>query len=379
MATPRDVPLRAVVALALLTACNGDTDKGDPVDTGEGDSAPVFGEDLAPCWNIIRPGGETRCARDTPFVFAVRPGSSRKVVVEYMGGGACWDEFSCGFADALFTDDAGWLEAFEGQSGVGEGIYDETNPDDPIAEHHHVLIPYCTGDIHWGEADVVYGEGTANEVPIMHRGAVNAQAVLDWMDETYDEPEQVVFVGCSAGAYGAIMWSAHLARQYPAADLVQLGDSGVGIITDDWFAESFPAWNAEAVFPTHIPALDPAEVDLLDTDAGYLYEEVAAHLPGARFGQFNAHADGTQIAHYQAMGGGNSEDWTEQMLQRVAAVEAAVPNFTSYTAGGTRHCIIGSNDLYTLETDGVKVVDWFAQMVAGTRPTTVACTDCETE
>lgn len=371
--------MRAVFALALLAACGADPDKTGPTDSGEPDAAPVFGEALSPGWNIIRPGGDTRCARDTPFVFAVRPGTSRKVVVEYMGGGACWDEFSCGFADALFTDDAEWIAAFEGQTGVGEGIYDETNPDNPIAEHHHVLIPYCTGDIHWGDADVVYGEGGNNEVPIMHRGAVNGQAVLDWMDETYEEPEQVVSVGCSAGAYGAIMWSAHLAEQYPQADLVQLGDSGVGIITDDWFAESFPSWNAEAVFPTHIPALDPALVDLVETDAGYLYEKVADYLPNARFGQFNAHADGTQITYYQAMGGGNGDDWTAQMLQRVAAVEQAVPNFTSYVAGGRRHCIIGSNDFYTLETDGVKVVDWFSDMVGGAQPVSVTCTDCETE
>jgi hypothetical protein len=368
----------AALALALLVACTGE-EKTDPEDTGHGDLPPLFGEDLAPGWNIIRPGGETRCARDTPFVFAVRPGTSRKVVVEYMGGGACWDEFSCGFADALFTDDAEWIEAFEGMQGVGEGIYDETNPDNPIAEHHHVLVPYCTGDIHWGDADVVYGEGTDAEVPILHRGAVNAQAVLDWMAQTYEEPEQVVSVGCSAGAYGAIMWSAHLARLYPDADLVQLGDSGVGIITDDWFAESFPAWNAEAVFPSHIPALDPAQVDLIGTDAGYLYEEVAAFHPTARFAQFNAHADSTQITYYQAMGGGTAEDWTAQMLTRVAGIAAAVPNFSSYVAGGSRHCIIGSDDLYALETDGVRVRDWFAEIIDGGQPDSLVCTDCAQE
>ena len=51
--------MRAALALALLVACGGDTDKEAAVDTGEGDLTPVFGEDLAPGWNIIRPGGET--------------------------------------------------------------------------------------------------------------------------------------------------------------------------------------------------------------------------------------------------------------------------------------------------------------------------------
>ena len=54
---------------------------------------------------------------------------------------------------------------------------------DPAAPEHadtHVYVPYCTGDLHWGNATVRYQEG----VTIEHRGAVNAQAAVDWLQAT---------------------------------------------------------------------------------------------------------------------------------------------------------------------------------------------------
>ena len=51
---------------------------------------------------------------------------------------------------------------------------------DPAAPEHgytHVYVPYCTGDLHWGNATVRYQGG----VTIEHRGAVNAQTAVDWL------------------------------------------------------------------------------------------------------------------------------------------------------------------------------------------------------
>ncbi len=177
------LPLVPVLGLTLAAAmgCNPAERQDDPA-PGESEPPPVFGESLAEGWNIIQPGGDTRCARDTPFVFAVRPGTTRKIVVEFVGGGACWDEFTCGFADAIFSSDAEWVGAFAGSTSIPLGIYDTETEGNPIADHHHVLVPYCTGDIHWGDSEVVYAEGTDAEVPILHKGAVNARAVLDWME-----------------------------------------------------------------------------------------------------------------------------------------------------------------------------------------------------
>lgn len=344
-------------------------------ETSETTTAPEPME-LNEGWNIISPGGETTCSRGAPFIFGVREGTVDRVMVEFIGGGACWDEFTCGLADAIFTDNADWLYSFEGQSGVALGIYDETREDNPVADYHHVLIPYCTGDIHWGDSEITYGEGTPNEVTIQHKGAVNARAVLDWMAIQYPELEQVFLTGCSAGAYGSIMWAAHIAEMYPEADLVQMGDSGVGIITDNWFQQSFPAWNAEASFPTHIPSLDPALEDIAGKDSAYLYQEVAGHYPEGRFAQFNTYLDATQVTYFQYMGGGTQEEWTTQMLERIGSIQDTTDNFSSFIAPGEAHCIINSNEMYALESDGVLFVDWLSQLLDGEVPESIDCDEC---
>ena len=362
--------MRILLGLALI-GCAGETE-----DTAaEATPAPEPVE-LQPGWNIIEPGGETSCSRGAPFIFGVREGTVDRVVVEFIGGGACWDEFTCGLADAIFTDNADWLRAFEGQSGIELGIYDETRADNPIADYHHVLIPYCTGDVHWGDADVVYGEGQPNEVTIRHRGAVNARAVLDWMEIQYPSLDQVFLTGCSAGAYGSILWAPHIAEMFPQVDIVQMGDSGVGIITEGWFAESFPSWNAEAALPTHIPGFDPNEVDILATDSAYLYTEIANAYPEGRFSQFNTYKDATQVTYYQYMGGGSQEEWTEQMVERIETIQDGASNFSSFIAPGEAHCIINTNEVYTLESDGVLFIDWIAEMLEGSFPESIDCEEC---
>ena len=127
---------------AMLFAC-GSEKSDSAIDVGFGDSLNVG-------WNKIRPGGDTVCSRGAEFAFAVRKGSSPNIVIDFVGGGACWDELTCGFADATFTDNADWVNDLEGRTDAGEGICNADHPENPFADYHHVIIPYCTGDIHWG-------------------------------------------------------------------------------------------------------------------------------------------------------------------------------------------------------------------------------------
>ena len=60
------------------------------VDSGpaEPDVEPTMPE-LAEGWTQIEPGGDTICSRGTKYFFMVRKGSVNKVVIDFMGGGAC--------------------------------------------------------------------------------------------------------------------------------------------------------------------------------------------------------------------------------------------------------------------------------------------------
>ena len=355
--------------LWLLLACGSGEEKS--VEIG-------FGDSLDEGWNKIIPGGDTTCSRGSQFAFAVRKGSTPNIVIDFVGGGACWDELTCGFADATFTDNVGWVDDIDGTTAAGEGIYNTDSAENPFADYHHVMIPYCTGDIHWGNQTQTYGSGTS-EVTIHHKGGVNTQAVMDWVAENYGEPEKIFITGCSAGAYGSIMWAPHVAEMYPDADLRQFGDSGAGVVTDEWFADSFPSWNGEYAFPTHIPALDPNVVDVSQMSTTDLYSEIAAFYPEYSFSQFNAYYDRVQVQYYQIMGGGDGDEWNVNMRESIQTIADRAGNFSYFTAGGDRHCIIMSDDLYTTTANGVRVIDWMTGVFEGDNPENVECLNCETE
>src|SRR4051812_18484919 len=55
-------------------------------------------------WNEFKPGGDTLCARGGEYAFWVRPGTVNKVLIEFSGGGACWNETTCSVAGSVFQD-----------------------------------------------------------------------------------------------------------------------------------------------------------------------------------------------------------------------------------------------------------------------------------
>ena len=48
--------------------------------------------------------GATSCSRGDPFVFFVRKGRTDRVILEFMGGGACWSDATCGQNAPTFSE-----------------------------------------------------------------------------------------------------------------------------------------------------------------------------------------------------------------------------------------------------------------------------------
>lgn len=352
-------------------ADTAEADSVDDVDDALDTTPPPPAElpshaELADGWNVLWPEGETICSRGTPFGFAVYKGRTDRVVVDFIGGGACWNAVTCSLNDDLqiFSDTVdNVLNAAE--NGQIAGIYQHDNPDNPFADWTHVVIPYCTGDVHWGDAVTTYPPlGSEPAITINHKGGVNARAVLDWVYEHLTAPDKIMVTGCSAGSYGSIMWSPHIMQQYPEARVYQFGDAGAGVITDDFFRNSFPAWNAQASFPDWLPDLDPAQVDLLALELADLYEGIGAGYPEQVLSQFNTRLDENQAFYYEAMGGqGGAEGWSAKMLASIDRIEQSTPNFHAFIPEGTRHCVIPLDDFYTEEVNGVLLTDWLSAMV----------------
>ena len=321
----------------------------------------------------IEPGGDTICSRGTPFRYFVRGGSVNKVVVDFAGGGACWDQVTCSIADAIFNAEAPELELLQAamDAKVLTGIYDNENEDNPFKDWFLIHIPYCTGDIHWGDSTVDYTEN----LQIQHRGLKNVLAALGYMEENIPSPDELFVTGCSAGAYGAILHSNRLAETYPDAKMRVLGDSGAGIITEDWFADSFPQWNAEATLPSWFELPGGSVLGLTIVD---VYTEIANQHPDLRFAQYTTAFDSNQEIYYLAMGG-EEVDWSGKMLASLKEIEEQTTNFTYYVTPGEVHCITPYSLMYQEPAVGPVVSDWLKDFIgAAELPAPIACSteDC---
>jgi hypothetical protein len=360
----------SALCLALVGAagCIGANGNGPEPSTGY-----QLASELEPAtWHEMKPGGRTACARGTPYSFWVWPGKSNRVVIDFAGGGACWDEATCRMGS--FTQSVEPMRrAIEG--GFDEGIYDKNEPDNPFGRDWHVVVPYCTGDVHWGDAAVTYGKDE-NAFTIQHRGAANARAVLEWVYFALPSPDRIFVTGCSAGSYGSALWSGHVMRHYQRVPTTQLGDAGTGIVTDAWFQKSFPSWRAEGAFPMSIPELDPTQNDLMSKDLTDLYVALARRFPQNRFAQYSSVQDEEQIGYFARMGGQTPDAWRRRMLASIDEIDDSTDNFASFIAPGDGHCITTSEDFYDLEVDGVRFVEWIRQMQNAPAPS-VRCTDEE--
>jgi len=312
--------------------------------------------DLPDGWTRIEPGGDTRCAHDTPFAFWVRPGTSNNLLVYYRGGGSCWDAKSCRFGSEFYYDTVS-------TSSIPDfpllGIFDLENPENPFKDYYMVMIPICTGDIHWGNKTAEYATADGLEFTIEHRGFINASAARDWVFANFTAPESIFVAGCSAGGVGSIFHVPHFIHQYPGSRVTQLSDSSAVVLPERPNFEAFFA--AHKNFPNWIPELQqfkPGTFEISD-----FYIAVAAHYPEYVFSQFNATEDRQQLKLYIDLGG-TMVDFYGEVEKSLTNIHQAAPNFRSFTMKGFGHCMLGKPGFYNLDAGGVRIRDWVANLAS---------------
>jgi hypothetical protein len=334
-------------------------------------SMPPLAELIPGEWNTLIPGGETECARETPFQFFVLPAkdsNTDKLLIYYQGGGACWDLFTCSAGGTGMFDNA--VGSAANEVGGYNGIFDFTNPANPVADYNMVFIPYCTADVHIGDAVVDYGA----RLVLHHNGYNNSTAVLNWTYENFDAPDDIVVAGTSAGAYGAIQYAPYIMDHYPDARVVQFGDAGVGATPVGW--QGLQTWGMYSHLPDFVPGLE--EVDPETYTLSMIYDSSAAYYPDDVFAQYTTDADEVQMEFYNfsVLGDREAPSWAELMADNLAGLNTANPNFYSYIAEGESHTILAYPEFYTRESDGVLIRDWFAALVNGDPVEDVVCKGC---
>lgn len=293
------------------------------------------------------------------FKFFTQAGDPAKLLIVHDGGGACWESNTCGsilvpnpnpaqvLFDPIITERAEDLP-------LARGVFDETRTDNPFRGWTKVYIPYCTGDIGWGNQVTEYPT-PGGPLTIHHRGYANVRTTLEWIARQYagtPAPSNVAMSGISAGGYavpGAVL--PEMRRLFPALStrMSVLADSANGIVTDEFLQQARENWGYEQTLPQMV-------VDALAGGAYGLslrfYQSLATSFPGTRLGQFQNAYDLNQATFYNVMLNVNEPfkwfdpqyllpsagSWSLQARLSVAAT-AHLPNYRFYTAAGTEHTI----------------------------------------
>jgi hypothetical protein len=327
---------------------------------------------------------EPTCADGAEWQFWVKRGSVNKLMMYYQGGGACWNFGTCDAPTYKTGTGAG-----DNPDNFTTGFADLENEENPFRDWHSVFVPYCTGDIHWGDNDVTY-RFNDRSVRMRHRGSHNVLVAEKWARDHFVDPEMVFMTGSSAGAYGAIASSAHMMEfAYPSSEFAVLGDAGNGVVTQEFLSEDLANWNLESSVPEWIPALD---VPLEQLSIAELYVELGLYYPTNRFGTYTAAYDGGQggqTGFYNIMLNDGSPvgaavwwnascAWNDEMRALNATAVAEAPNYRFYVGPGSSHTVWGRPRVYSeVEPGQPRVVDWVTAMVEGTEDwVNTECADC---
>ena len=325
---------------------------------------------------------------DTEFSFFAKGGKKNKLVIFFQGGGACWDTKNCLYVPQTYRQEVSSIDMFDNTSGMG--IFDTANKENPFKDWYYIIIPYCTGDLHWGASDHDYIDyldliPDVDSWTIRHRGAVNFQVVLQWLKDNFESPDQIFVTGSSAGGYGAIMSSAFIKETYPCSSVSVIGDSANGVTEPYFHNKSIYNWDIE--IPTWIGGFEDGYTPAMTI--ADLYKNIANYYDDDKVGQFTTAWDWNQILYYNIMltigyystapppdnfvpqtdewfcyKRKVSSDWKKQMYTyAVETAEDASFNYRYYIAAGTYHTIMMSDKFYTEDSAGRPFIEWVNAMV----------------
>jgi hypothetical protein len=364
---------------------------------------PVCAPDPATGLPKCRPG-------NTQYSFYYKEGKEKNLLVFFDGGGACWNSETC------VKGNLGDLPAYRAELGASSdpanfgGVFDLNNAANPYRDWSMVVVPYCTGDIHWGSKDQTYRDETGlvtgelgGKVKIRHRGFDNFLYVREWMKSRFSDRrsrdgnlQKIIVTGSSAGGYGSAFAFPHVKQTFPKATAYLMADGANGVITDGFLDVAVrgldSSWGMAGNLAHWIPGMDTLPYVPAASFANAYYYAVAAYYPNDRFTQYTTMWDVVQVFFYNTMLNQNNsdawfylppevwQDWVTQALT-IMVGNSYNPNYRYYVGEGCNHTVMTfSDDFYKQSSNHpVQFLDWFKALTSDTDPAwqNVMCTNCE--
>ena len=294
---------------------------------------------------------------------------ARRLVLYFKGGGACFNSLTCSFTEPLMRTGPEAMDANP------EGVLDFGRDDNPLVDANVVYFPYCTGDVHAG----VLGEQSVAgvEEPWNFVGHDNVLAALDRVVPTFDDLDQVVVLGTSAGGMGALFNFPFIRSGWPDTETVVIDDSGV--ILPDAFLDPClqthlrDTWGFSQVLPSGCEGCTTETGGGLST----IFEYLPDAYPDVRFALIASNQDQILRLFYgfgndACEGGGGLPDLgAERYAQGLSALHDASleGRFALFEIDSDVHTWSTTPAFYTTETAGTPMSTWFADVLEGTAQT----------
>lgn len=269
--------------------------------------------------------------------------------------------------------DSGLYNTTVAEGPGGGGVFAFNDERNPFADHSVVYVPYCTGDVHLGNATTEY----TPDLTIQHKGAVNGVAALDHLAATFPDTTDVVVMGESAGSVAAPFYGGLMSDRFPDAEVTVLANGSgsypdAGPDTDSSIASAWGVANAFPDWPEY------ADVTPENWSPPRLYIWSGRHDPSIVFARVDFAYDVRQVLRFSRLGIPAGD-----LLSRIDAndslIEDAGVNLHSYTAPGDGHMTLTSRGFYTETVNGETLVDWVTKLVEHEPVTDVHCADCATD
>lgn len=297
---------------------------------------------------------DTKCGYGSQTGLGINLNPGAKVAMIYLqGGGACWSEN--GLIGACFgqrptaTNLGGYASAQFAQEGTKNAFYFRRNePKNLLAEAHFVFLPYCTGDVFAGQAQVDFSPGKT----VHFHGHLNVKAYLKRLVPTLQGVERIILAGSSAGGFGAALnWEAVQTAFGDKVIVDLLDDSGHPIdpIPSRW--QEWKLWKPH--FPPTCSDCDQGVSKILD------HYEKTILAKGRKMALLTYERDSTirTFMGYLDLSGDLFKAEHDKLLKRMDTLQ----NARYFGMIGQKHVMLSNPESIT-SSGGVPLVSWIEWM-----------------
>jgi hypothetical protein len=222
--------------------------------------------------------------------------TSNNMVVMFEGGGACWDYDTCsGRAGVLGASNPNGLpdNYIDGMmpryvspivNGADPGLPFRSKRNIATNGWDMVYMPYCTGDVHTGNATRTYTDPTGVNPPLSfrHNGYNNTVAAANFLRGRFPTIGKLLVTGFSAGGVGTATQYYTMRRTLRPASGYSLNDSGPLFPAPNSTYKSWllhrkieASWNLASIYPLFPASFNP-------TDFGSATTVLATEFPTDR-------------------------------------------------------------------------------------------------